>query len=339
MTPKVSVILPVYNAETTLEACLGDILGQTFTDFEVVAVDDGSSDASGAILARVAAGDDRLRILSPGRNLGVAAASNMALAAARAPLVARMDADDRMAVERLEKQWARFHAQPALDGVACRVRLFPEEAVTEGFQRYIDWQNACLTHGAIADERYVELPVANPTLMLRRARILELGGWRRGDFPEDYELILRLLEAGARMEKLPEILVDWRESDGRLTRTDPAYSRAAFNRVRMDYLARDSRVTSGRPLAFWGAGRRTRRRVDPLRDKGIAPAAWIDIDPKKIGNRIEGVPVVAPEWLDGAGEKPFVLGLVTGWDARETIRARLEGSGFHRGRDYLMVGS
>jgi FlaA1/EpsC-like NDP-sugar epimerase len=134
-----------------------------------------------------------------------------------------------------------------------------------------------------------------------------------------------------------QVLLHWRESTGRLTRTDPRYSRAAFARLRTDYLARDPRLHSGRPLAICGAGRRTRQRAQLLLDHGFRPVAWIDIDPRKIGNSVHGVPVHAPQWLDRA-DKPFVLSYVTNHGARDIIAAQLQAMGYLRGRDYLMVG-
>ncbi|MCK5639446.1 MAG: glycosyl transferase, partial [Gammaproteobacteria bacterium] len=137
--------------------------------------------------------------------------------------------------------------------------------------------------------------------------------------------------------KLEQVLLEWRDSESRLTRTHVNCTRDAFDQVRARYLSQDPRISSGRPLAFWGAGRKTRKRVSLLLDKGYQPCTWIDIDPRKIGNRINGIPVVAPEWLKRE-ERPFVLSYVSNHGARELIAAELEILGYQRGMDYLMVG-
>jgi len=335
-TPQVSVLLPFYNAAATLAETLDSILQQTLDDFELIAVDDGSSDESARIVADYAARDARLRLLSPGRQ-GVVGAMNSALDAARAPLAARMDADDLMAPNRLKSQVRLLHEQPHLAAVGTQVRLFPEELVQGGFHEYIRWQNSCVHSMDIADEIYVELPIAHPSLMFRRDIVRALGGYRDGPFPEDYELLLRLHHAGHAMGKVEQVLLHWRESAGRLTRTDNRYSREAFAALRTDYLARDPRLHSGRPLAICGAGRRTRQRAQLLLDKGFQTIAWIDIDPRKIGNRVHGVPVHSPAWL-AQEPKPFVLSYVTNHGARDVIAAQLNEMGYRRGRDYLMVG-
>ena len=138
----------------------------------------------------------------------------------------------------------------------------------------------------------------------------------------------------------------WRKSRGywlrdhgaRLTRTDQRYSRRAFDALRAEYLANDGRILrDGRPFWIWGAGRRTRRRADHLLDYGIQPSAWIDIDPRKIGNRIDGVPVVSPDALVQT-PRPFVLVCVANHGARDLIRADLSSRGLRPGEDYLRVG-
>ena len=170
--------------------------------------------------------------------------------------------------------------------------------------------------------------------------VIAAGAYRAGAFPEDYELWLRLLHLGHRMEKLPQVLLDWRESETRLSRVSENYSRTAFDRLRADYLSQDMRLNN-RPIAFWGAGRKTRQRASYLLDKGFEPAVWIDIDPKKIGNRINGVDVVEPAWLDREivdGDNPFVLNYVTNHGARDIARTYLHRLGYMMGRDYLEVG-
>jgi hypothetical protein len=263
---------------------------------------------------------------------------NAGLAEARAPLVARMDADDVMDGERLALQWRYMREHPEVDLVASRVRAFPGDRLRAGMREYLRWQNACLASDALRDEIYVECPITHPSVMYRRAAVLDAGGYRDGDFPEDYELWLRLHHKGSRMAKIDRCLLEWRQHDASLSRRDPRYARDAFDRLRADYLARDRRLAEGRPLAFWGAGRRTRRRARHLIARGVAPHIWIDVDPRKIGNRIRGVPVAAPEWLRERRPRPFVLAWVARHGARERITGALATMGYERGEDYLAVG-
>ncbi|HSD67805.1 MAG TPA: glycosyltransferase family 2 protein, partial [Vicinamibacteria bacterium] len=120
--PRVSVLLPVRDAAATLGACLDSLAAQTLADHEVVAVDDGSRDGSGEILRARGGEDPRLRVF-PGPRRGLVSALNRALAEARAPLVARMDADDVVRSERLLLPAERLERDAAVDVLGCRVRL------------------------------------------------------------------------------------------------------------------------------------------------------------------------------------------------------------------------
>ncbi len=329
--------MPARNAAATLGSCLDSIQAQSFTDFELLVVDDASSDGTHEMVSARAAADARIRLLCAPRR-GLVACLNAGLGEARAALIARMDGDDVMDRERLALQRGYLQQHPNVDVVASRVRAFPADRVQAGMREYLRWQNACLSSDALRDEIYVECPMTHPSAMFRRAAVIAAGGYRDGDFPEDYELWLRLTEHGCRMAKIDRCLLNWRQRDDSLSRRDPRYSRDAFDRLRARYLARDRRLQSGRPLVFWGAGRRTRRRTSHLVALGFAPCAWVDVDPRKIGSRIHDVPVVAPEWLDRRQPRPFVLAWVASHGARASIGAALAAMGYGRGVDYLAVG-
>lgn len=334
--PAITIVMPVRDAAATLPACLSSIQRQSFGDFELIAVDDGSSDESAAVLAQYARQDGRIHLLRPGR-IGLVAALNLGLATARAPLIARMDADDLMHPQRLALQQAFLAAHPAIALVATRVALFPRQLVRAGYAEYLRWQNGVLTPAEVAANIYVEAPFAHPSVLFRRAAVLELGGYRAGPFPEDYELWLRMHAAGLAMAKLPRVLLAWRERAERTSRTDPRYARAAFDTLRVQFLARDPRLHQGRELVYWGAGRRTRLRAQQLIARGFPPRAWIDIDPRKIGQLVWGAPVVAHSWLRRE-PRPFVLAYVTNHGARELIAGWLAEAGYRVGEDYLFVG-
>ena len=198
------------------------------------------------------------------------------------------------------------------------------------------WQNACLTMQDITNQIYIESPFAHPSVMFRKDRIIEAGAYRDGEFPEDYELWLRLFHSQQKMMKLDEVLLDWRESEGRLSRTSSRYSESAFEKLRAEYLAKDKRL-QGRDIVFWGVGRKTRQRCQYLIDNGIKPAAWIDIDSNKIGNEYHGAKTYMPDWLYRHDKKPFVLNYVRNHGAREDCRKFLDGAGYVMGEDYLDV--
>ena len=330
--------MPVFNAESTLRECLDSILQQSLEAFELVAVNDFSTDRSVAIMRSYK--DPRINIID-NKTKGIVPALNLGLQHCQADLVARMDADDLMHASRLQRQFDVLNQQAAITLCATQARKFPEEIIQQGYIEYMRWQNACLTKQDIENQIYIESPFAHPTVMFRRQRIIDLGGYRDGDFAEDYELWLRLYHAGESMMKLDEVLLDWRESDHRLSRTSPRYSGTAFEKLRAQYLAKDVRL-QGRDIVFWGAGRKTRQRMQYLIALGIKPSAWIDIDAKKAGNEYHDAKTFLPEWLrsplaSGQHKKPFVLNCVRNHGARDHCRQFLDDAGYQMGKDYLDV--
>jgi glycosyltransferase involved in cell wall biosynthesis len=333
--PSVSVMMPVHNAADTLEECLDSLLRQDLPDFELVAINDQSSDASADIIHGY--GDARFRVID-NPDKGMIPAMNLGLRHAQSDVVARMDADDIMHPHRLSAQFEYLNRHHNTTLVASQVRLFPEHEITDGMGEYIRWQNTCLTHDQIITDLYIESPLAHPSVMYRKDAILLTGGYREGLFPEDYDLWFRLIQRNHQIHKLPQVLLDWRESELRYTRTNPACSRAAFDRIRAHYLARDQRLHSTRPLVIWGAGRKSRQRASLLLRQGFTLSAWIDIDPKKIGNRINGIPVFDYGWLESRSPRPYVLIYVTNHGARQEIITALESMAYQAGEDYLAVG-
>ena len=217
-------------------------------------MDDGSRDGSAALLEARAAMDSRLRVVHT-PPLGLVAALNRGLAEATAPFVARMDGDDIAHPERLERQARRLEADPGTDVLGCRVALVTTPAVPSsgGMQAYVEWLNGLLDHESMARDRFVESPLAHPSVVLRREVLDGLGGWRDLHGPEDYDLWLRAFDAGHRFAKLPEVLLGWRDRPNRLTRTDPRYAPERFLELKLAALGRGP-LAGGRGVVVWGAG-------------------------------------------------------------------------------------
>jgi glycosyltransferase involved in cell wall biosynthesis len=336
LAPKVSVLMPVRNAVRWIESSLASLARQTLGDFEVVAVDDGSTDGSRDVLDRWAAADRRFTTIRQPA-LGLVAALNRGLEHCRAPLVARMDADDVSHPRRLELQTAHLASHPATGVVSCLVRHFPAHRVAEGFRLYEAWLNSLTTHDAMARERFVESPLAHPSVMVRRGLLAEAGGWRERGWAEDYDLWLRLFETGAVFDKLDRILFFWREHGDRLTRTDPRYSTLSFLGCKAHFLARGPLGNADKVL-LWGAGQTGRRLSKLLIEEGVAIEAVVDIDLAKIGGALRGIPVIGPgELPDHLDSRTIVLAAVASRGARQLIRANLNDLGLVEGRAFWCV--
>jgi hypothetical protein len=209
----------------------------------------------------------------------------------------------------------------------------------EGFRIYLDWLNGLTSAEEIARQIFVESPLPHPSVMMRRDWLERAGGYQDHGWPEDYDLWLRLHLLGARFAKVPEVLLAWRDSPGRLTRLDPRYSVENFLRAKAHYLAAGPLRDRG-AVIVWGAGQMGRRLSKHLLREGAPLAAFVDIDPAKIGGRKRGLPVVAPADLPalwGRSPNPAVLAAVGARGARALIRAQLEGMGLREGEDWWAV--
>lgn len=332
--PEISVLLPVRDAEPTLPEALDSLLAQTFRDFELLAVDDGSRDGSARILAEYAASDPRIRVVRQERK-GLVAALERARGLARGRYLARMDADDLAEPERLARQWAFLEAHAELGACGARVRYFPRSGLKAGASRYERWINGVVRPEEIERDIFVECPIPHPTLFARASVVQAVGGYRDHRWPEDYDLVLRLWERGVRLGKVPEALLLWRDRPDRLSRVHPSYSPAAFRRCKAHYLART--LLRGRDgVVVWGAGPVGKRFARALADVGVRIRAFVDLDPRKIGQRIRGALVIPPAEAT-AYRGAFFVAAVGQPGARQEIRAALRKAGFVELEDFAAV--
>jgi cellulose synthase/poly-beta-1,6-N-acetylglucosamine synthase-like glycosyltransferase len=331
---RVAVLLPVRNAAATLWAAAVSVLRGSYRDLTLIAVDDGSSDTTAAMLDRLAARDRRVRLLrGPGE--GIALALDRALTASDSELVARMDGDDVSWPARLAEQVAALDAEPSLTVVGARVRLFPRRQVRDGMRRYVSWLNSLTTPALVARDLFVEAPLVHPATLMRRSALAAVGGWRDGDFPEDYDLWLRLAAHGARLVNLPRTLLDWREGPARLTRTDARYGLDRHVALKCAALA-SGPLRGVAEVALWGAGETGRAFADGLLRAGIRVTAFVEVDRKKVGRTIRGAPVHSFEEVERLRGLPLLVA-VGAPGARELIRAELTRRAFVELREFRCV--
>ncbi len=332
--PLLSVLLPCRDAAAYLPQTIRSMMLQTFRDFEVVAVNDGSTDGTGEILHGWAARDPRVRVIDRNGG-GLAAALQVGAEACRGELIARVDADDFTHPRRFSEQLALLSARPRVAAVGTRVRYFPYEQVGWGARRYQRWLNGLSEPESLARDVFVECPIAHPTLTIRRSAFAEVGGYRVNGWPEDYDLMLRLHRAGAQLANVPRVLHFWRECDERASRTDPRYSNEAFRRCKVHYL-RQTCLDGHAAVSIWGAGRVGKDFARTLLDEGLELKDFFDIDPRKIGQEIYGAPVRDAARV-GRHRLTYILVAVGAAGARPLIREWLDSAGFREPDDYRCV--
>lgn len=334
-TGLVSIILPAYNAEQTVARAVDSCLQQTYADIELIVINDGSTDRTAALLSDRMERDQRMRVITT-VNRGVTDAFNLGLREARGKFIARMDADDEMHPEKIEKQVSFLQAHPAIGVVSCLVHYGGDRVKQEGYARHVDWINSLLTPEQISINRFVDSPVCNPTVLFRAELWQQHGAAFNGNFPEDYEMWLRWMNAGVHFTKVPEVLFTWNDLPSRLTRNHSRYSGEAFERAKAYYLQLfvAAHNTRQRPVYLCGTGRITRKKSAVLKVSALNIAGYIDIDPKKIGTRIDGLPVIG---LDDVlqREQFYIINYVSVRGAREGLTALFNSKGLEEGADFI----
>ena len=331
----ISVVLPCYNAEAGLAACLDSLLTQTWADFEIIAVNDGSTDRTLDLLRTFATQDGRIRVFDRPHG-GVVQAMNFGLEQCRGEYVARMDSDDICLPERLALQKSHLDRHPHLGLVGGRVRFGGDPELGRGYKAYVDWTNTLVAEEEIYLARFVESPYANPSIMLRKELVSRCGPFYDGPFPEDYEFLLRLMAAGVRMDKVPQDVLIWNDPPSRLTRTDPRYDPDAFYRIKAGYLAKWLISRGFTRVSIIGGGRTTRQRALMLEEHGVFIERWLEVDPDKIGQRASGRPVCS--WREvGAPQGEFLLSYVGNRGAGARIASELRQLGWVPGIHFLLA--
>jgi len=330
---KVSVLLPVRNAAATLPAAVGGVLPELGPADELVAVDDRSTDGSGALLRQLQERDGRIRVV-PGPGRGICAALNAGLAHCRGAFIARMDADDESLPGRIRSSLEALESTPSLAAVGTQVEIFREDQpVSPNMRAYEAWMNGLTDAARLFHDRLVESPLCHPAATVRAELLRGLGGYADDGLPEDYGLWLELLSAGHALVNLPRVLLRWRDSGARLTRTDARYAPAAHLALKARHLARVPAIRASGRCALLGAGKTGLGLCRALRALGVETAFFVDVHPRKVGTRIEGVPVHGAEVLAGPAGVHLVAAAGSK-GARAELRGLLAARGYAEGAHF-----
>ena len=206
--PAISVILPVFNGARYVSEAIRSITNQSFRDFELIIIDDGSTDNSLKIIELIIAGDDRCRVLSR-ENKGIVFSCNQALAMARGDYVFRMDADDIAMPHRFERQVSYLRLNPNCVALGTGALLIdPDGLPLTKYSTVFDHEGIDSAH-----LNGITL-IVHPTVAMQRQAAIGVGGYRQEyEWAEDIDLFLRLAEIG-RLANLPDILLEYRQHLG-----------------------------------------------------------------------------------------------------------------------------
>lgn len=330
--PSVSVILPFRDAASTLDNAIASIVGQTHSDWELLAIDNASSDGGRAIAERWARKEARIKVVDE-TEVGITHALNTGLGLACGEYIARMDADDISHPERFARQLLYLVANPAVGVLGSRTRFESSVLRSSGMRHYVEWQNGILTPHDHYIKRFVDAPLAHPAVMFRRHLVAQHGGYDTGPLPEDHEMWLRWMDAGVRFAKLPEELLTWHDHATRLSRSHPNYSVDAFFTTKARWMARwMERILRGRPVIIAGTSALCQGRAHKLEAEGVRVDAFTDVRRREV----PGYQFIPHEDLPPAGQA-LIVSFISQRGTGERIAAFLASRGQVEGTDFILA--
>ncbi len=281
--PLVSILIPFKDTAIFLNECLDSICLQTYKNWEVIAVNDHSNDASEAIVATYVIKDKRFRLLKNKKH-GIIPALQTAYAISNGVFITRMDSDDIMKPEKLKHMVTNL-LQFGKGHIALgQVHYFSERGISNGYERYETWLNKLSASGSNYSEIYKECVIPSPSWMVYKSDLEACDAFYSNRYPEDYDLTFRFYEKNIRCIPCDAILHLWRDYDSRTSRTSEHYAQNYFLDIKLHYFLKID-YDATRPLVVWGAGFKGKTIAKKLIEREIN-FHWLCDNPKKIGKKI-----------------------------------------------------
>ena len=329
--PLISILIPFKNVENYFEECLNSIFNQTYTTWEVIAVNDHSSDASLKIAERFSTLDNRFNILS-NKESGIISALRMAYENSKGAFITRMDADDHMTIDRLHTMVSSL-IETAKGSIAIgQVRYFASNGVNDGYYKYENWLNQLTAKGTNYQEIYKECVIPSPCWMVHRTDLDACDAFEPNRYPEDYDLAFRFYERGLTCIPCSKVLHYWRDYETRTSRTSDHYAQNYFLDIKLRYFLK-LEYNAVNNLVVWGAGKKGKEIAKLLIDRNIG-FQWVCDNPKKIGKDIYGVHLLSYTFLDSI-EKPQSIITVANEEEQVFITSYLKNLGQIPSKDYF----
>jgi len=282
---KISIIMPVYNAAKYISECLDSIIGQDFRDWELVAVDDFSTDESRAIISQYAHMDSRINILSNNVK-GISPALELGYSHCEGNYITRMDADDIMPVEKLGQLYYSVKEKSKAVAVGKVQYLRSDKPLAAGYERYAAWLNNLIDTNTHFQNIYKECVLPSPCWMMSGQTFEWLGGFQSWAYPEDYDLVFRMYKHNLEVIGIDKVLHIWRDHDSRSSRNDDNYADQNFTHMKVHYFLELDKKNE-QELILWGAGR-AGKAVAKLLVTNDQVFTWVTDNQNKIGHDIYG---------------------------------------------------
>ncbi|MGY0392531.1 glycosyltransferase family 2 protein [Bizionia sp. KMM 8389] len=317
--PLISIVTPFKNTEAYISECLLSIINQTYQNWELLIVDDASTDTSYSIVSQFAETDNRIKLLkNPGT--GIIEALQYGYSKSSGKYITRMDSDDIMTPNRLAVMIENLQHFGLGYLAIGQVEYFRADGLSDGYANYETWLNGLTATGSNFTEIYKECVVPSPCWMLHKTDFDNCQAFSPEIYPEDYDLAFRFYKQKLICIPCNNVLHLWRDYSNRTSRTHVHYAQNSFLELKVDYFI-ELDYKKHRPLVVWGAGKKGKTVAKLLQTKNI-PFYWICDNEKKIGKDIYNI-ILQPTTLLNNLLKPQCIITVANKTEQQTIHNQL----------------
>lgn len=333
----ISVIMPLYNKSNYVKEAINSILRQTYKDFEIIVVDDCSTDDSVKKVKEIK--DNRIKLIELDKNMGVSYAANIGIKNSRGYYVVRMDADDISRFDRIEKL-IKFAQKENADLVGSQFDIFSDVDIPKGLYRFMHYSNKIIKSDEIIDNFTVMMPVSQPTFCIKK-EIFEEGFYYNESLStaEDYEFLGRLLINNKNVYKIPEKLVSYRYINTSLSNSTSLKTTINSIKIKLNFIYEYYKLKEKetKNVFIWGTKKFAQYLFEELQDPKYKTSvrAFTDFNSQEWGKTIRGIPVISPdEMILNLKSNDIVI---TIWNLeREKIINYLDNKGLKKNLNYFV---
>lgn len=259
----ISILMPVHNAADWLDETIQSIVDQSYEDWELIAIDDFSTDESLQLLKNWNSKDSRVRPFSNIQK-GIIPALQLALKESKGEFVTRFDADDLMPKNRLEL-FLNEIVKVENSLVTGKVEYFSDSKVSAGYLKYQNWLNERIENNDFYYHIYRECVIASPNWLIRKEDLLKNKIFDNLQYPEDYDMVFQWFQSGIKIKPIDEVTLHWREHPKRTSRNSLVYEQKSFFKLKLDWFKKLNQAQF-KSIGILGANNKSKMIIDQLLD-------------------------------------------------------------------------
>lgn len=279
----ISILIPFKNTSLFITECLESIVNQTYVNWELIIIDDHSTDDSTTIVKNFVVGDSRIQLFK-NKGSGIIDALQLAYSKSKGSFITRMDSDDIMTKNKLQSMYDDLINHGKGHVALGLVKYFSDEGISEGFTKYEIWLNSLTEKGINYSEIYKECVIASPCWMIHRDDFDNCAAFNSKIYPEDYDLVFRFYKHNIKCIPSSKLLHHWRDYSYRSSRVQDNYKHDMLLKLKLHHFL-ELDYSNSKTLVLWGAGHKGKFSAKYLIEHNIN-FIWICDNPKKIGKHI-----------------------------------------------------